>query len=183
MPSRKNNLFFHWPPVDLNKSRFSLVLRSFLFLPSFLRSRSVPVGLRLVSRLFLDLDSDLEVPLMTFEIFCIVRSPIDSVRVSFGEALACSFAVDEEIFNESKEEAEATFDEFFSDFSSLNELDFFKLEATSLLNAPNSWAKFLTTLDSGLGFKTEVKDEDIEVTVEVIASLMASSPSSSGMVG
>jgi hypothetical protein len=120
---------------------------------------------------------------MTFESFCIVRSPIDSVRVSFGEALAGSFDV---VFNESKEEAEATFVEvadFSEVFSSLNELDFFKLEATSLLNAPNSWAKFLTTRDSGLGFNTEVKDEDIEVTVEVIASLMASSPSSSGMVG
>ena len=118
---------------------------------------------------------------MTFDNFCIVRSPIDSVRVSFGEALAGSFVV----FNESKEEAEATLVEadFSEDFSSLNELDFFKLEATSLLNAPNSWAKFLTTLDSGLGFNTEVKDEDIEVTVEVMASLMASSPSSSGMVG
>ena len=118
---------------------------------------------------------------MTFDNFCIVRSPIDSVRVSFGEALAGSFVV----FNESKEEAEATLVEadFSEDFSSLNELDFFKLEATSLLNAPNSWAKFLTTLDSGLGFNTEVREEDIEVTVEVIASLMASSPSSSGMVG
>ena len=121
---------------------------------------------------------------MTFESFCIVRSPIDSVRVNFGEFLAGSSRL---VFNESKEEAEATFVEAEADFSevfsSLNELDFFKLEATSLLNAPNSWAKFLTTLDSGLGFNTEVKDEDIEVTVEVIASLMASSPSSSGMVG
>ena len=121
---------------------------------------------------------------MTFESFCIVRSPIDSVRVNFGEFLAGSSRL---VFNESKEEAEATFVEVEADFSevfsSLNELDFFKLEATSLLNAPNSWAKFLTTLDSGLGFNTEVKDEDIEVTVEVIASLMASSPSSSGMVG
>ena len=120
---------------------------------------------------------------MTFESFCIVRSPIDSVRVNFGEFLAGSSRL---VFNESKEEAEATFVEavdFSEVFSSLNELDFFKLEATSLLNAPNSWAKFLTTLDSGLGFNTEVKDEDIEVTVEVMASLMASSPSSSGMVG
>lgn len=106
---------------------------------------------------------------------------MDSVLVNFGEFLACS-----EVFSESKEEAEVTLEatvEVVPDFSSLNELDFFKLEATSLLNAPNSWARFLTTLDSGLGLRTEVKLEDIEVTVEVMASLMASSPSSSGIVG
>ena len=40
------------------------------------------------------------------------------------------------------------------------------------------------TTGLGLGFiKTEVSEDEIEVTVEVKASLMASSPSSSGMVG
>ena len=74
-------------------------------------------------------------------------------------------------------------DELAELFSSLNELDFFKLEAISLLNAPSSWAKFLTT-GLGLGFiKTEVNEDEIEVTVEVKASLEASSPSSSGIVG
>ena len=137
-----------------------------------------PVGLRLVSRVFFDLDSDLEEPLITLEIFCIVRSPMDSVLFNFGEDLAGS------VFNESKEEAEATLVEAVLEvFSSLKELDFLRLEAISLLNAPNSWARFFTTLDSGLGFNTEVSEDEIEVTVEVMASFVASSPSSSGMVG
>lgn len=155
----------------MNKSRFSFELRSFLLFESL-----VPVGLRLVSRVFFDLDSDLEEPRITLEIFCIVRSPMDSVLFNFGEDLAGS------VFNESKEEAEAT-EAVLEVFSSLNELDFLRLEAISLLNAPNSWARFFTTLDSGLGFNTEVSEDEIEVTVEVMASFVASSPSSSGMVG
>lgn len=98
-------------------------------------SLELPLGLKLVSRVFFDLDSDLEEPRMTLEIFCIVRSPMDSVRVNFGEDLIS-------VFKESKLEAEATLedveDELAELFSSLNELDFFKLEAISLLNAPSS---------------------------------------------
>ena len=41
---------------------------------------------------------------MTLEIFCIVRSPMDSVRVNFGEDLIS-------VFKESKLEAEATLED------------------------------------------------------------------------
>jgi len=44
-----------------------------------------PLGLRLESRFFLDLDSDLDVPLITFVIFWTVLSVIDSVRESLGD--------------------------------------------------------------------------------------------------
>jgi len=95
-------------------------------------SLELPLGLKLVSRVFFDLDSDLEEPRITLEIFCIVRSPMDSVRVNFGEDLIS-------VFKESKLEAEATLEDVLAElFSSLNELDFFKLEAISLLNAPSS---------------------------------------------
>ena len=63
----------------------------------------LPCGLKLASRLFLDLESDLEVPRITLEIFCIVRSPMDSVRVNLGELFSLFF-------------------------SSLNELDFLTLD-------------------------------------------------------
>ena len=43
------------------------------------------MGLELGSRVFLDLDSDLEVPRTILEIFCTVRSVIDSVRDSLGD--------------------------------------------------------------------------------------------------
>ena len=43
------------------------------------------MGLELGSRVFLDLDSDLEVPRTILEIFCTVRSVIDSVRESLGD--------------------------------------------------------------------------------------------------
>lgn len=77
---------------------------------------------------------------MTLEIFCIVRSPMDSVLVSFGDLVA-SVSVS---------------DLLSAGADSLKELDFFREDATSLLNAPNSWAKFFTTRDSGLGFNTDV---------------------------
>ena len=64
----------------------------------------LPLGLKLVSRVFFDLDSDLEEPRMTLEIFCMVRSPIDSVRVNFGEDFIS-------VFKESKLEAEATLED------------------------------------------------------------------------
>ena len=51
-----------------------------------------------------------------------VLSPMDSVRLNFGDLAADSM--------DSIEDDE--------DFSSLKELDFFSEEATSLLNAPNS---------------------------------------------
>lgn len=44
-----------------------------------------PLGLRLESRFFFDLDSDLDVPLITFVIFWTVLSVIDSVRESLGD--------------------------------------------------------------------------------------------------
>ena len=64
----------------------------------------LPLGLKLVSRVFFDLDSDLEEPRITLEIFCIVRSPMDSVRVNFGEDFIS-------VFKESKLEAEATLED------------------------------------------------------------------------
>ena len=64
----------------------------------------LPLGLKLVSRVFFDLDSDLEEPRITLEIFCIVRSPMDSVRVNLGEDLIS-------VFKESKLEAEATLED------------------------------------------------------------------------
>ena len=64
----------------------------------------LPLGLKLVSRVFFDLDSDLEEPRITLEIFCIVRSPMDSVRVNLGEDLIS-------VFRESKLEAEATLED------------------------------------------------------------------------
>ena len=86
----------------MNKSRFSLELRSFLPLEE--DSLELPLGLKLVSRVFFDLDSDLEEPRITLEIFCIVRSPMDSVRVNLGEDLIS-------VFRESKLEAEATLED------------------------------------------------------------------------
>jgi hypothetical protein len=44
-----------------------------------------PLGLRLASRVFLERDSERDEPRITLEIFCTVRSVIDSVRVSFGD--------------------------------------------------------------------------------------------------
>ena len=85
----------HWPPDALYCSRFSFDDASFLVV--------LPCGLKLASRLFLDLESDLEVPRITLEIFCIVRSPMDSVRVNLGELFSLFF-------------------------SSLNELDFLTLD-------------------------------------------------------
>jgi len=46
-----------------------------------------PVGLELGSLFFFDLDSDLEVPLTIFDIFCTVLSVIDSVLDSFGDLM------------------------------------------------------------------------------------------------
>ena len=86
----------------MNKSRFSFELRSFLPLEE--DSLELPLGLKLVSRVFFDLDSDLEEPRITLEIFCIVRSPMDSVRVNFGEDFIS-------VFKESKLEAEATLED------------------------------------------------------------------------
>ena len=54
-----------------------------------------------------------------------VLSPMDSVRLNFGDLAADSM--------DSME-----LDEELLDLSSLNELLFFKEDATSLLNAPNS---------------------------------------------
>lgn len=50
-----------------------------------------------------------------------VLSPMDSVRLNFGDFADSMDSIEED-----------------EDFSSLKELDFFKEEATSLLNAPNS---------------------------------------------
>ena len=97
-----NNFSIYWPDPDLNKSRFSFELRSFLPLEE--DSLELPLGLKLVSRVFFDLDSDLEEPRITLEIFCIVRSPMDSVRVNFGEDLIS-------VFKESRLEAEATLED------------------------------------------------------------------------
>ena len=84
-----------------------------------------PCGLTLASRVFFDLESDLEEPLITFEIFWMVLSPMDSVRLNFGDLAADSM--------DSME-----LDEELLDLSSLKELLFFNEDATSLLNAPNS---------------------------------------------
>ena len=46
-----------------------------------------PVGLELGSLFFFDLDSDLEVPLTIFDIFCTVLSVMDSVLDSFGDLM------------------------------------------------------------------------------------------------
>jgi hypothetical protein len=163
----------------LNRSLFSLELKSFFLATAAAASDSFsPKGLRLVSRDFFDLDSDLDEPLMAFVILCIERS-IDSIRLNFGEADLEDKSVSA-LLNESMEEAEATPKEATTAFSSLKELDLLRLEATSLLNAPNSWARFLTTLDSGLGLRTEV------ITVafsETAASDSYSGPSSGMVVG
>jgi len=45
----------------------------------------LPLGLRLESRFFLDLDSDLLVPRITLVIFCTVRSVMDSALDSLGD--------------------------------------------------------------------------------------------------
>jgi len=49
-----------------------------------------PLGLRLESLFFFDLDSDLEVPLMTLLIFWTVLSVIDSVLDSLGDLVAAA---------------------------------------------------------------------------------------------
>jgi hypothetical protein len=144
----------------LNKSLFSLELKSFfLAAAAAAASESLsPDGLRLVSRDFFDLDSDLDEPRMAFVILCMDRS-IDSIRLNLGEADLAEVKSVSALLSESLEEAEATPNEVeavVAVLSSLKELDFLRLEAISLLNAPNSWARFLTTLDSGLGLRTEV---------------------------
>ena len=140
-----------------------------------LRPDLVPWGLRLASRFFFDLESDLPVPLITFEIFCIVLSVIDSALANLGD-LVESAPITDDFDNESIELADAiAVDATEVLRSSLKLLDFLMLEATSLLNAPSSCARFLTTRDSGFGFKIEWMAE--------VADGGCSDSSSSGIVG
>lgn len=134
----------------------------------------LPFGLGLASRFFLDLDSDLLVPRMALVILCTVLS-IDSCRDSFGDLAGWAGAGVPKSEHLPPPATEPSLS-FLSDENPVF------LIAYSFVLAPSSWARFLTALDSGLGFMTlQPEAADVGVLGSAKSSSECSGPSS-GMV-